>query len=63
MSVTVEEAKTLNKGDFVLYNNLKYKVSSVKECRNSHTNEIYINIKCCRRNETIWLSNKFANRF
>ena len=58
--MTIDEAKSLNKGDYIIYNNLKYKVLHTKEQRSSHTNELYVNIKCSRQNETLWLSNKFA---
>ena len=61
--MTTNEAKLLNKGDFVAYRNLKYKVLSIKECRNAHTNELYINIKCRRGNEITWLSNNLAEKF
>lgn len=60
--MTVEEAKLLNKGDYVFYKDIKYKVLHTKECRHAHTNEIYISIKCKRQNETLWLMNKFASR-
>ena len=60
--MTVNEAKKLNKGDYILYNGLKYKVLNTKECRSASTNEIYVSIKCCRQNETLWLFNKFAAR-
>lgn len=58
--MTVEEARSLNKGDYVFYNHLKYKVLHTKEHRDAHTNEVFISIKCSRKNETVWLSNKFA---
>ena len=60
--MTISEAKLLNKGDFVGYRNLKYKVLSIKECRSAHTNEPFINIKVRRQNETMWLSNDFADK-
>ena len=59
--MTVEEAMYLNKGDYVFYKGNRYKVLHIKECRNAHTNEVYVKIKCGRRNETLWLSNEFAN--
>jgi translation elongation factor P/translation initiation factor 5A len=62
MTMTVEEARLLKKGDFIFYNDVKYKVLHIKECRSANTNEIYINIKCKRGNETLWLMNKFATR-
>lgn len=58
--MTVDEAKSLNKGDYVFYNDLKYKVLHTKEHRSAHTNELYISIKCKRGNETVWLNNKLA---
>ena len=59
--MTVEEAKKLNKGDYILYKNKKYKVLHTKELRAHDTNEIYISIKCCNKNEILyWLPNKFA---
>lgn len=58
--MTVEEAKTLNKGDYIFYKGQKYKVLHTKELRANDTNEIYINIKCSNKNETLWLPNKFA---
>ena len=58
--MTVNEAKRLNKGDIVFYNNLQYKVLSTKECRAADTNEIYVSIKCKRQNETLWLNNKLT---
>lgn len=58
--MNVEEAKHLNKGDFIFYNNKKYKVLHTKELRSNATNEIYISIKCSNKNETLWLMNKFA---
>lgn len=58
--MTVEEARLLKKGDYVFYKDIKYKVLHIKECRASHTNEIYINIKCQRQNETAWLTNNFV---
>ena len=60
--MTVEEAKDLIKGDYIFYNNQRYKVLHIKECRTVVGNEIYINIKCHRQNETLWLNNKFAER-
>ena len=60
--MTTNEAKLLKRGDFIVYSNLKYKVLNIKECRNAHTNEIFVNIKCSRQNEIIWLSNNFADR-
>ena len=61
--MTVEEAKCLIKGDYVIYNGLKYKVLHIKELRNSHTNELLITIKCNRRNETLWLNNEFVELY
>lgn len=58
--MTVKEAKSLVKGDYVFYNGIKYKVVNTKECRSVRTNEIYINIKCSRQNEIIWIDNKFV---
>ena len=60
--MTTNEAKLLKRGDFIVYRNLKYKVLNIKECRNAHTNEIFVNIKCRRQNEIIWLSNDFADK-
>ncbi len=60
--MTVEEAKLLNKGDYIFYNGVRYKVLHTKECRCAHTNEIYVSIKCARQKETLWLMNKFAMR-
>ena len=58
--MTIEEAKKLHKGNNILYNGKKYKVLHTKELRANDTNEVYINIKCSNKNETLWLSNKFA---
>ena len=58
--MTVDKAKLLKRGDFIAYRNLKYKVLNIKELRNAHTNEVYIDIKCSRKNEILWLSNEFA---
>lgn len=58
--MTVEDAKKLNKGDYVFYNGKMYKVLNVKELRAYDTGEVYINIKCGSKNETLWLPNKFA---
>lgn len=58
--MTVEEARNLNKGDYILYKDKKYKVLHTKELRANDTNEVYINIKCSNKNETWWLPNKFA---
>ena len=60
--MTVEEAKLLNKGDYIFYKDIKYKVLHIKECRNAHTNDTYIRIKCKTKNETLWLSNEFVTR-
>ena len=60
--MTTNEAKFLKKGDFIIYRNLKYKILNIKEYRNAHTNEIFVNIKCRRQNEIIWLSNDFADK-
>ena len=57
--MTVEEAKRLNKGDYVLYKNLKYKVLHTKEHRHASTNEPYIVVKCIRKNAITHLSNEF----
>lgn len=58
--MTIEEAKSLVKGDYVFYNGIKYKVMNTKEHRSAQTNEIYVNIKCSRQNEIIWVDNKFV---
>jgi hypothetical protein len=58
--MTVEEAKKLNKGDYVFYKGQKYKVLHTQERRANDTNEVYIAIKCSNKNETLWLPNKFA---
>lgn len=58
--MTVEEAKDLIKGDYIFYNNKRYKVLHIKECTSAATNEIYMSIKCSRQNEILWLNNKFA---
>lgn len=58
MTMTLEEARNLNKGDYILYNGLKYKLLHVKEHRNAHTNELCITIKCSRQNEIIWLNSE-----
>lgn len=58
MTMTLEEARNLNNGDYILYNGLKYKALHVKEHRNAHTNELCVTIKCSRQNETIWLSSE-----
>ena len=60
--MTIDEATSLKKGDYITYRNLKYKVMNTKECRNAHTNEIFVNIKCRRKNQIIWLSNDFADK-
>ena len=60
--MTVEEAKSLNKGDNILYKGMQYKVLHIKECRSAHTNEVYVSIKCKRQNETWWLMNEFVTR-
>ena len=58
--MTVDEARGLTKGDYILYRDLEYQVLDTKECRNAHTNEVYIQIKCRRQNITIWPSNEFV---
>lgn len=58
--MTVEEARRLNKGDYIYYNNKSYKVLHTKEARAHDTNEVYVRIKCTRKTETLWLPNSFA---
>lgn len=58
--MTIEEARNLSKGDYILYNGKKYKVLNTKELRANDTNEVYISIKCSNKNETWWLPNKFV---
>lgn len=58
--MTVEEAKKLNKGDYVFYKGQKYKVLHTQERRANDTNEVYISIKCSNKNATWWLPNEFA---
>lgn len=60
--MTVEVAKTLNVGDYVVCNNNKYKVLHTKEQRSAATSEIYISIKCGNGNHTVWISNELAER-
>lgn len=57
--MNIEEAKKLNKGDYIMYHNLKYKVLNIKEHRTVFNN-VYIEIKCQRKNEILWLPNKFV---
>lgn len=58
--MTIEEAKNLNKSDYILYKNKKYKVLHTQERRSYDTNKVYIAIKCSNKNETWWLPNEFA---
>ena len=60
--MTVEEARTLNKGDCVFYKGNPYKVLHTKECRSAHTNEVYVSIKCKKQNDTWWLMNELVTR-
>lgn len=59
----INEAKLLKKGDFITYNNTKYKVLHIKELRHAHTNEPYIDIKCSKGNETMWVNNKLVELY
>lgn len=58
--MTYEEAKNLNIGDYVLYNGLKYKVLHIKEHRSAWTNELFMFIKCKRKDDILQLTNKLA---
>lgn len=58
--MTVEEARKVNKGDYILYNKKRYKVSRTQERRRADNNEIYVSIKCINGAETLWLPNSFA---
>ena len=58
--MTVEEARVLNKGDYIFYNNLEYKVLHSKEHR-KFNNEVFIEIKCRRGNEILWLVNSLID--
>lgn len=58
--MTVDEARIIKKGDYILYKNTKYKVLHTKELRANDTNEVYISIKCSNKDATWWLPNKFA---
>lgn len=58
--MTVEEARKLNKGDYILYNNKRYKVLNTQERRRADNNEIYVSIKCIHITSTLWLPNNLA---
>lgn len=58
--MTTEEAKSLVEGDYVFYKGMRYKVLYTKECRSASTKEKYMQIKCKRQNETLWLIDKLA---
>lgn len=60
--MTVEEARKLNKGDYISYKSKRYKVLHIKEARAHDTNEVYVSIKCTRKTETLWLPNSFAEK-
>jgi translation elongation factor P/translation initiation factor 5A len=65
--MTVEEARKLNKGDYVVYNGSLLRVLSIKECRDAYTNELYISVRCrkkyARSGETLVLSNEYIERY
>lgn len=58
--MTVEEARNLCKGDYVLYQGLRYKVLHTKEHRSASTNELYIIVKCSRMGGTYRFGNEFV---
>ena len=60
--MTVEAAKALNIGDYVVCNNNKYKVLHTQELRSSATNEVYVSIKCGNDNYVIWAPNELVER-
>jgi hypothetical protein len=60
--MTFEEAKALQIGDTVYYNNAKWKVAATKEIRSHATNEIILQIKCKRGNDTIWAFNELLEK-
>lgn len=64
--MTFDEAMKLNKGDNINYNNSKYTVLHIKECRNAHTGEKYARIKCVRKSskrgiQTLWMASILMN--
>ena len=61
ITLTIDDAKKLNRGDYIFYNNEKYKVLHVKELISSSTNEPYISIKCKNKNLIAWLTHEFVD--
>lgn len=61
--MTVEEAKKLCKGDYVVFNNEKYKVANVKELRSASSNEPYVQIKCYKGSHILWAPNNWIEPY
>lgn len=61
--MTIEAAKKLCKGDYVMYDNKKYKVLNIKEMQSALSNEKYVEMKCCRGSCTMWLSNNWVEPY